>query len=113
MPIPFGRIRELVLAVRPGEFGGAAQLLLGINGSATPLKLTTDPDRLMVAVQGQFWYRGEYSYAEHPDGTLLRYEIHNASSFPDPVIKLWQRAVLRDIRPAADKAAAELTARLS
>ena len=111
--MPFGRVRELVLAVRPGEFGGAAQVLLGINGSATPLKLTTDPDRLMIAVQGQFWYRGEYSYAEHPDGTLLRYEIHNASAFPDPVIKLWQRALLRTVQADANKAAADLTTRLS
>ena len=111
--VPFGRVRELVLAARPNEFNGAAQVLLGLNGAATPLKLSTDPARLMIAVQGQFWYRGEYSYVEHPDGTLLRYEIHNVSSFPDPVIKLWQRATLREIQPAANKLAQNLTARLS
>lgn len=35
-----------------------------------------------VSLQGGWWYRGEWSVAAHPEGTLLVYRVYNVAGSP-------------------------------
>ncbi|WP_051367454.1 hypothetical protein [Hamadaea tsunoensis] len=35
-----------------------------------------------VSLQGGWWYRGEWTVAEHPEGTLLVHRVYNVADSP-------------------------------
>ena len=105
-PVPFDRIRALISAKR-------AHVLLGLDqAAATTVSVDVDLTTDTLGVQGQFWYRGEYTFTPHPRGTEIAYRIKNVSGQPDTIIRLWQRRLLRRQQHDLDSLAAALPARL-
>ena len=106
VPVPFDRIRPLMTAQ-------TAPVLLGLDrGAATTVSVDVDPTTDTLGLQGQFWYRGEYTFTAHPRGTEIAYRIKNVSGQPDVIIRLWQRRILRRQQHDLDALAAALPARL-
>jgi hypothetical protein len=89
-------------------------IVLGVD-QANPagVAVEADPGNHTVGMHGQYWYRGDYSFAEHPGGTLVTYRITNISGQPDALIKLWQRKVLRRQQRDVDAFAAALPERIN
>ncbi|TDU90514.1 hypothetical protein EV138_4105 [Kribbella voronezhensis] len=87
--VSFARVVPFLTAER-------AAVVLGVD-QANPagVVVEADPGHRTVGMHGQYWYRGDYSFAEHPGGTLVTYRITNISGQPDALIKVWQRKVLR------------------
>ena len=46
-----------------------------------PMRMELDAERGMVAVQGGWWYRGEYFVSEHPDGSRVTHRVVNAAEW--------------------------------
>jgi hypothetical protein len=106
-PVPFDRVRPLITAKQ-------AQVLLGLDqAAATTVSVDVDPTTDTLGLQGQFWYRGEYTFAPHPGGTEITYRIKNVSGRPDAIIRLWQRALLRRQQHDLDAFAAALPSRVA
>ena len=40
-------------------------------------RVEVDPHRHRIAVQGEWWYRGEYTVEPHPRGSLVVYRVYN------------------------------------
>ncbi|WP_427895254.1 hypothetical protein ACQHIV_16555 [Kribbella sp. GL6] len=74
--------------------------------------VSVDVDGTTVGMQGQFWYRGEYTFTPYGEGTEVTYRIRNVSGQADAVIRLWQRKVLKDQQRAVEAYAAELPGRV-
>ncbi|MEU6426297.1 hypothetical protein ABZ860_10365 [Microbispora sp. NPDC046973] len=88
---PVARVSGLLLRVRPGPVGRDNCFPLAEHGGT----LTGGPDRFvlaapgytmtvevgqdLLAVQGGWWYRGEYRLAPDPAGTLLVYQVRNVA----------------------------------
>ncbi|MEU4829888.1 hypothetical protein [Streptosporangium sp. NPDC023615] len=98
---PPDRVGRLVLAVRPGPVGPDNLWLLTAHGgvvSGGPERFTLGtPAHAMtvevsgsggngregvdtIAFQGGWWYRGEYTVAPHPRGTLLTHRVRNVAT---------------------------------
>jgi hypothetical protein len=106
-PVPFDRIRPLMTAER-------AHILLGLDrAAATSVSVDVDPTTDTLGLQGQFWYRGEYTFTPHPGGTEIAYRIKNVSGQPDTIIRLWQRRLLRRQQHDLDTLAAALPSRVA
>ena len=90
--------------------------LLGLQQSSRAGGLTISPDveaNGTVCVQGEFWYRGEYTFAPHAQGVEITYRIKNVSGMPDRLIRLWQRSALRRQQQNLDRLAASLPSRIA
>ena len=44
-----------------------------------PMRMELDAERGMVAVQGGWWYRGEYFVSEHPAGSRVTHRVVNVA----------------------------------
>lgn len=100
--VPFDRVRPLISV-------GQAHILLGLDqAAASTVSLDVDPTTDTLGLQGQFWYRGEYTFTAHPQGTKIVYRIKNVSGRSDAVIRLWQRRLLRRQQHDLDAFAAAL-----
>jgi hypothetical protein len=87
--------------------------LLGLDQiSRAGLTVSADGPTGTVVVQGEFWYRGEYTFASHPEGVEITYRIKNVSGMPDRLVRLWQRSVLRRQQQDLDRLAASLPSRV-
>lgn len=125
---PLEAVAEYVLRVAPGPLAPTNAPLLSLTSEPT-MTLSGGPDRFearlpgvhsddssvtvevdrgrrMLTVQGQWWYRGEYTLDSDPAGTRLTYTIFNLTGVPNGVIKLWQLQMLRRQQPDLDAAAA-------
>jgi hypothetical protein len=40
-------------------------------------RVEVDPRQHRIAVQGEWWYRGEYTVEPHPRGSLVVYRVYN------------------------------------
>lgn len=104
--VPFDQVEPFLTAER-------CKVLLGLDQAGRAgVSVDADPDAATVGLQGQFWYRGEYAFAPHRDGTEITYRIVNVSGSPDAVIGLWQRKVLNRQQRDLDAFAAALPGRL-
>ncbi|MBG0827030.1 hypothetical protein HS041_04535 [Planomonospora sp. ID67723] len=56
--------------------GGPGRFTLRLPGHS----MTVDVTGRTFAVQGGWWYRGEYTVGPHPEGTLLTHRVYNAAS---------------------------------
>ncbi|WP_202638773.1 hypothetical protein [Bailinhaonella thermotolerans] len=92
---PVEEVAALLLDVRPGAAGpGNAEVLAGLGASYTvtggpdrftaagPSRVTVEVDRAArtVAVQGGWWYRGEYALTAVPGGTRVSHRVRNVAS---------------------------------
>lgn len=59
-----------------------------------------DPNRRVVVVQGDWWYRGEYRVLPEGGGTRIEYEIINVAQFAPWAVFLTARSVV-EAAPAA------------
>ncbi|SDY13262.1 hypothetical protein SAMN05421504_104612 [Amycolatopsis xylanica] len=50
----------------------------GETGPYRP-RVEVDRERRMVALQGGWWYRGEYTVDDHPAGTLVTHRVFNVA----------------------------------
>lgn len=74
------RMRELITGphgmlrfpARPADGHAEASPVPGVNVEA-------DQDRHMLAISGQWWFRGVYSTSPQGPETLLRYEVFNVA----------------------------------
>ncbi|HZX05317.1 hypothetical protein [Kribbella sp.] len=99
--VPFEQLRPFLTEER-------CRALLG-----DPADVSVDVDGATVGMQGQFWYRGEYTFTPYGEnGTEVTYRIRNVSGRPDAVIRLWQRKMLKDQQRAVEAYAAELPGRV-
>ncbi|MQA04748.1 MAG: hypothetical protein GEV07_19185 [Streptosporangiales bacterium] len=89
---PVERVRDLVLTVRPGPVsdtngwlltdlgetlsGGPQRFTLTIAGGTQTVELSADT----LAIQGGWWYRGEWTVAVTGDGTQVTYRVYNVAS---------------------------------
>jgi hypothetical protein len=87
------RVADLLLAVRPGPIGGRNAWLLSATGATGTLSggprvftahmtahsMTVEVDESTLGLQGGWWYRGEYTVAPHPQGTLLSHRVLNVA----------------------------------
>jgi hypothetical protein len=49
-------------------------------GGGHPMRMEVDRERGFVAVQGGWWYRGEYRVTTHPAGSRVEHRVVNAAS---------------------------------
>jgi hypothetical protein len=105
--VPFDRIRPLITAEQ-------AHVLLGLDpAAASTVSVDVDPSTGTLGLQGQFWYRGEYTFTPHPRGTEIVHRIRNVSGRSDAVIRLWQRRHLGRQQQNLDALAAALPSRVA
>ncbi|MGW7682753.1 hypothetical protein ACWGID_18585 [Kribbella sp. NPDC054772] len=105
--VPFEQVEPLLTEDR-------CKVLLGLDGgNPAGVSVDADPAAATIGLQGQFWYRGEYTFAPHAGGTEVTYRLENVSSWPDPVIALWQRKTVKAVQRAADSYAAALPGRVT
>ncbi len=105
--VSFARVAPFLTAER-------AAVVLGVDrANPAGVVVEADPGNCSVGMHGQYWYRGDYSFAEHPDGTLITYRITNISGQPDALIRLWQRKVLRRQQRDVEAFAAVLPERIN
>ncbi|WP_214415667.1 hypothetical protein [Sphaerisporangium fuscum] len=89
---PVERVAELLLAVRPGPIGpDNLWLLHGRHGGTlsggperftvqlTGHAMTVEVGARSLAMQGGWWYRGEFHIQPHPDGTRLVHRVLNVA----------------------------------
>lgn len=97
---PLDKVIALVLTVHPGPAGdGNLWLLAGDEATALGqltvsggperfdvhaggqhvLYVDVDRERRTVGVQGHWWYRGEYSFDPHPEGTRMVHRVLNVA----------------------------------
>ncbi|MGZ0147056.1 hypothetical protein ACXJJ3_08285 [Kribbella sp. WER1] len=98
--VPFERVRPFLTEER-------CKILLG-----SPPGVSMDLDGATVGMQGQFWYRGEYTFAAYGEGTEVTYRISNVSGRPDGIIRVWQRKALKNQQRDVDAYAAALPGRV-
>ncbi|SFW74174.1 hypothetical protein [Amycolatopsis australiensis] len=67
-----------VVARPPGEVFEA--LRQRVAGGGYPLRLEVDRERGFLAVQGGWWYRGEYRVTADPGGARVEHRVVNAAS---------------------------------
>ncbi|WP_432891389.1 hypothetical protein ACQPYH_14675 [Kribbella sp. CA-245084] len=104
--VPFDQVQPFLTEAR-------CKHLLGLDrANPAGVSVDADPAAGTVGMQGQYWYRGEYTFGPHPDGTEITYRIVNVSGSPDAVIRLWQRKVLNNQQRDLDAFAADLPSRL-
>ena len=104
--VAFERVRQVLTEEH-------AAILLGLNALPPGVLVTADARRSTLAMQGQFWYRGEYAFAPDGRGTLITYRVINVSGQPDAMIRIWQRASLRRQQRDTDAFAADLPNRVN
>ncbi|MEU4252306.1 hypothetical protein AB0F15_33380 [Amycolatopsis sp. NPDC026612] len=51
-----------------------------LAGGAHPMRMDVDRERGFVAVQGGWWYRGEYRVTADPAGARVEHRVVNAAS---------------------------------
>lgn len=102
--VPFDQVRPFLTEER-------CKVLLGLE-HANPAGVSVDVDGTTVGLQGQFWYRGEYTFAPYHGGTEVTYRITNVSGRPDAIIRLWQRKALKEQQRDVDAYAAALPGRV-
>jgi hypothetical protein len=127
---PVGRVRQLVLAVRAGEFGGAdVPLVLGDQGdrrvvvtggpevfrasiAGVPLTIEVDNDAGWVQARGEWWWCGRFQVEEDtPGNTVVRQQTFNCA--PGPAGRLVPFTVGRGHRQAGEKSLCRLLDELS
>jgi hypothetical protein len=92
--VPYADVRA-VLEAGPQV---ATAVVLGLDPATLgTTSVSVDPETGLVAMEGQFWYRGEYHLAAHHDGTLVRHDVVNVSGRGDGFVKLWQRGFLKGV----------------
>jgi hypothetical protein len=129
-PVP--AVADLLFRVRPGQVGTDNAVLLAATGSS--ITLTGGPDRFVaagaghrmtveidrarpaIAVQGGWWYRGEYALVPGPDqGTRVIYRIFNVADRARWAVPLANRFFIgfeRDARRAFATTIREIGGRL-
>src|SRR4051812_30171658 len=93
---PEADVRRLLLTVQPGPIGPGNTWLLS-DGPYAGATVTGGPDRFQVrgtpgtgtvevdreagtfAVQGGWWYRGEYAVEPDPAGARVTYRVYNVA----------------------------------
>ena len=68
-----------VVARPPAEVFERLRLKLG--GGDYPMRMEVDRERGCVAVQGGWWYRGEYRVTADPAGARVEHRVVNAASW--------------------------------
>ena len=68
-----------VVARPPAEVFERLRLKLG--GGDHPMRMEVDRERGCVAVQGGWWYRGEYRVTADPAGARVEHRVVNAASW--------------------------------
>ncbi|MFG1641022.1 hypothetical protein ACGFMK_12100 [Amycolatopsis sp. NPDC049252] len=62
----------------PGEV--FERLRVRLTSGGYPMRVEVDADRGFVAVQGGWWYRGEYRVTADPGGARVEHRVVNAAS---------------------------------
>jgi hypothetical protein len=52
-----------------------------LTGGGHPMRVDVDADRGFVAVQGGWWYRGEYRVTADPAGSRVEHRVVNAAEW--------------------------------
>ncbi|MEV6623996.1 hypothetical protein AB0M83_15510 [Amycolatopsis sp. NPDC051106] len=52
-----------------------------VTGSGHPMRTEVDAERGFVAVQGGWWYRGEYRVTADPGGARVEHRVVNAATW--------------------------------
>ncbi|MDS0136434.1 hypothetical protein H5970_26785 [Amycolatopsis sp. CM201R] len=68
-----------MVARPPAEVFERLRLMLG--GGGHPMRMEVDRERGCVAVQGGWWYRGEYRVTADPAGARVEHRVVNAASW--------------------------------
>ncbi|MQA86130.1 MAG: PPOX class F420-dependent oxidoreductase [Streptosporangiales bacterium] len=85
---PAEKVTELALAVRPGPVGpdnaflldGGSDVVLagGPRRFAGPhIHVEVDREHRVFATEGNWWYRGEYTFEPHERGTIVVHRVYN------------------------------------
>jgi hypothetical protein len=74
---PIGRVREAIAAGMLPEHARSTghHRVEDFPGHTSTVEVS---DRL-IAFQGGWWYRGEWSLAPHPQGTLITHRVYNVA----------------------------------
>ncbi|MEA5366582.1 hypothetical protein VA596_44125 [Amycolatopsis sp., V23-08] len=63
----------------PGEV--FERLRVWLTSGGYPMRMDVDADRGFVAVQGGWWYRGEYRVTADPAGSRVEHRVVNAAEW--------------------------------
>ncbi|MBN6050379.1 hypothetical protein JYK22_00425, partial [Nonomuraea sp. RK-328] len=104
---PVGRVREaLRKALLPEPVPDSDRFTVeDAPGHRSTVEVT---DR-MIALQGGWWYRGEWTLTSHPDGTRLTHRVYNVATSLRWGVPLANRFFLGYDRATRDSFAAGLT----
>ena len=92
--VPFERV-QAVLRAGPQA---ATAVILGLDpASLGSTSVVVDDEAGLVAMAGEFWYRGEYHLGPHAEGTLVRHDVVNVSGRSERMVAWWQRKFLRGV----------------
>jgi len=72
------------------------QASVGEPGSTITVEV--DQRRHMLAVQGNWWYRGVYTVHPRPGGSWLEYRVHNVATHLRWAVPLMQRRLPQEMR---------------
>jgi polyketide cyclase/dehydrase/lipid transport protein len=82
--------------------GGMRRYRATIGDAATTITVEVDPDRHILAVQGNWWYRGVYTVSERPPGSLIEYRVHNIAARGRWAVPLMQHRLPDQMRRNLD-----------
>ena len=75
------------------DAGGVQRYQASIGEPGSTITVEVDPRRHMLAVQGNWWYRGVYTVHEDPVGSRLEYRVHNIATHLRWAVPLTQRGL--------------------
>lgn len=61
------------------------KISLPVAGGSSTLNVEIDPPQHLIAIAGQWWYRGVYTVNPHSQGSCLSYSIYNIA----PGVSWW------------------------
>jgi len=118
---PFRKIVDLLMNVRVGPVGpdngfylynpagsplhlrgGPEECVAGIATDPNGLRLFVDRTRAMLAVEGQWWFRGEVRVEPHPKGARVIQEVFNVARVARWMVPFVQRGMAAKQRQSAE-----------
>ncbi len=94
----------------------AAEVFARIAGDLEKMpynpRFEVDPDRRLVAQQGGWWYRGEYTVEDDPAGSRVTHRVYNVASWGRWAVPLANRFFIgfrARVRESFDRMVEDLT----
>ncbi|GLZ36313.1 hypothetical protein Lesp02_85000 [Lentzea sp. NBRC 105346] len=121
---PYEQVLSLLTTARAGKASQDNAFLLNPKGVPDGVELRggptrfgvghgtvdADPERGLFAIQGGWWYRGEYTVKPHEKGALLTLRVYNVAADKRVLVPLVQFGMDQAVTDGFDQALADIRA---